>query len=277
LTLPPWAGSLLFVVVFGFVVYLGTRTVDLCNRVLMFAKIIAYVGLISIGMTFVKPVFLEHIDLKYVTFSLPILVISFGFHNMIPTLSDYLGGDVKRIRRAIISGALFSLVIYLFWQVVALGVLPLEAINTSYAEGQDAAVAINQILRSDWVRSFSTFLAFFAILTSFLAQSLSLVHFLADGMGVQEGKREPLGLCLLALLPPLLFAVLYPQIFYQALNFAGGICAVLLFGIFPVLMVWIGRKQEQQAIYRVRGGNVALLLIFFFASLIFVNQVIQSL
>jgi tyrosine-specific transport protein len=74
----------------------------------------------------------------------------------------------------------------------------------------------------------------------------------------------------------LLFAVLYPQIFYQALNFAGGICAVLLFGIFPALMVWMGRKREQNVPYRVRGGNALLICIFFFAAFVFINQMAQT-
>ncbi len=267
--LPTWAGSLLFVVLFGYVVYLGTRTVDLTNRALMFGKIIAYIGLISLGMTYVKPDMLKHVDLQYMAFSLPILVISFGFHNMIPTLSDYLGGDVKRVRKSIIGGALFSLIIYLFWQVIVLGTLPITDILSNYKAGQDAAVALNALIGSEWMRSFATFLAFFAILTSFLAQSLSLVHFLADGMEVKRGAREPIGICVLALAPPLLFAVLYPQIFYQALNFAGGICAVILFGIFPVLMIWLGKKDQKM-------NKPLLLFIFLFASFIFINQTLQT-
>lgn len=277
--LPTWAGSIFFVTLFGYLVYLGTKTVDHCNRALMFAKIIAYVCLITIGMNFVQPKMLEYVDLKYMAFSLPILVISFGFHNMIPTLSDYLGGDIKRVKTSIISGALFALVIYLFWQVIVLGTLPIDGelgILSNYRRGQDAAVALNELLDSYWIRSFSTFLAFFAILTSFLAQSLSLVHFLSDGMSVKRGAKEPIAICLLALLPPLVFAILYPQIFYMALNFAGGVCAVILFGIFPALMVWLRREREREAIYRVRGGKPLLVFILIFASFIFINQICQT-
>jgi len=123
---PTWVGSVFFVIFFGYLVFLGTKTVDHCNRALMFVKIIAYLGLITIGMSFVEFNKLEYIDFKYMAFSLPILVISFGFHNMIPTLIDYLGGDIKRVKKSIISGALFALVIYLFWQVIVLGTLPIK-------------------------------------------------------------------------------------------------------------------------------------------------------
>ncbi|MBM3201632.1 MAG: amino acid permease [Chlamydiae bacterium] len=279
-SIPSWVGSTLFVGLFGALVYLGTLAVDMCNRFLMLAKIVVYLGLLLVGVIYIQPKMLEYVDVKYMPFSLPILIISFGFHNMIPTLSDYLGGDVKRVKKAIITGAVFALLIYLFWQVIVLGSIPIQGENgviSSYLKGQDAAVALNELLGSYWISTFSTFLAFFAILTSFIAQALSLVHFLADGMEVaRKGKREPIAICVLALLPPLLFAAIYPQIFYKALNFAGGVCAVILFGMFPALMVWLGRKN-QDAVYRVRGGKALLVFIFCFATFIFINQVAETL
>ncbi len=42
-------------------------------------------------------------------------------------------------------------------------------------------------------------------------------------------------------------SVIYPQLFFKALNFAGGICAVILFGLLPVAMVWIGRYRKETA------------------------------
>lgn len=276
---PKWIGSTFFVVLFGGLVFLGTRTVDLCNRGLMFAKIIAYLGLVVVGMSFVKPENLEHVQLEYAFVSLPILIISFGFHNMIPTLSHYLGGDVKRIKTSIIGGAVMALVIYLFWQIVVLGSLPVagkDGILDGYLAGRDAASALNRLFHSYWLHAFSSSLAFFAILTSFLAQSLSLVHFLTDGMNITRKKHENVGICLMALLPPLGFAILYPQVFYRALNFAGGICAVVLFGMLPALMTWIGRKRRKEIIYQVRGGNALLLFIFLFASFIFISQLSQT-
>lgn len=122
--------------------------------------------------------------------------------------------------------------------------------------------------------TFATLLAFFAILTSFLAQALSLTHFWADGLKVSYKKHEAVWLCVLALLPPLLFSILYPQIFFKALNFAGGICAVILFGMLPVFMVWRGRKQHSK-LYQLRGGKPLLLLIFLFALFVAFFQLSQ--
>lgn len=277
ISIPAWAGSVLFVLIFGWVVYLGTRSVDHVNRGLMFFKIVVYVCLIAMGLRFVQPALFNHVDLNYAVAALPILVLSFGFQNMIPTLSDYLGGDVKRIKQAILGGALLTLVIYLFWQIIALGTLPIEGefgIRASYAEGIDAAEAMKRLVQSPWIGNLAALLAFFAILTSFLAQAITLVHFIGDGLKIKGGKRESIWICILTLLPPLVFAMTYPNIFYQALNFAGGICAVIIFGIFPVLMIWRGRYlQKREFPYKVRGGKELLVFLFCMALFILLYQV----
>ena len=61
------------------VVYLGTRAVDLSNRFLMVAKIIAFLCLIAVGFQFVEFKQLEYTNIKYSMVALPILIVSFGF------------------------------------------------------------------------------------------------------------------------------------------------------------------------------------------------------
>lgn len=276
---PDWVGTFFFVVVFAGIVYLGTRPVDLMNRGLMVGKISAYVGLLILGFSHVKASYLAYaqVDTKILA-ALPVLVISFGFHNMIPSMVHYLDGDVKRVRKAILGGALFALLIYLFWQLIVLGALPEKMIKLAYREDVDAAQALRNYLQVSTVGIFAQCLAFFAILTSFLAQTLSLVHFLRDGLKIKHSVRENPYLCMLALAPPLLCTILYPQIFFKALNFAGGICAVILFGIFPALMVWIGRyKKNLESPARVPGGRPLLTCIFLFALLVFSYQLTQML
>jgi tyrosine-specific transport protein len=278
LAIADWIGSLIFVVLFGWVVYQGTRPVDLWNRVLMLAKIGSFLTLVFLGVRYISPKLLERSAPQYAIFSLPILVISFGFHNMIPSLMGYMKGNVRRTRQSIWLGSLFALVIYLIWQLLVLGIVPLEGesgILQSLKKGEEASQAISGVLGLSAVSSFATLLAFFAILTSFLAQALSLTHFWGDGLKISYKKHENVLLCVLTLVPPLVLAISFPQIFFKALNFAGGICAVILFGILPVLMVWKGRKREGAHHYRVRGGKPLLVAIFLFALFVAFFQISQ--
>ncbi|NGX37522.1 MAG: Tyrosine-specific transport protein [Chlamydiae bacterium] len=269
IAIPDWAGSLFFVILCGWIIFLGTRHVDIWNRFLMLGKITVFLALVFLGVRHIQPKLLERSAPEYIVFALPILVISFGFHNMIPSLTAYLKNDLKRVRKSIIMGGLFALVIYLIWQVIVLGIVPLtgeSGILTSLKDGSEASQALIGTLGSSWVSYFATFLAFFAILTSFLAQSLSLSHFLADGLNISYKRHEEVWLVVLTLFPPLLLAILYPNIFLKALDFAGGICAVFLFGVMPVLMVWKGRyKKKIKADYRVFGGKPLLVVLFLIA------------
>jgi tyrosine-specific transport protein len=274
---PAWLGSLMFVLLFGGIVYLGTRKVDLCNRGLMIGKIGFFVLLIFVGFSYIKPWLLLRADPIYAPSALPLLVIAFGFHNMIPSLTAYLKGDLKKVRFTIIGGSLMAFAIYLIWEILILGIVPFGGVNglvDSLKKDREASQSVASIIMSPSVRIFSQGLAFFAILTSFLAQALSLVHFLADGFKINYKKQENFGLCALALFPPLALSIIYPQLFFKALNFAGGICAVILFGLLPATMVWIGRyrKMVNTVSYQLPGGKPALMLIFAFALFILLLQ-----
>lgn len=242
--IPPWVGTFFFILLFGCVLYSGTRTVDFINRFLMTGKILTYLGIVIVGLKHVTPSLLARTDIHTLFFSLPILVISFGFHNMIPTIASYMKGDLKRTRTVIILGSLFALIVYILWDLIVLGIVPVEGdygLIASLRSGKDASVSIAGILGTSWVTRFAQGLAFFSLLTSLLLQSLALVHFLADGF--QTKYKEPLSLMLLVLIPPFLLSILKPDIFFKALDFAGGICAVILFGLIPAIMVWVGRYR----------------------------------
>jgi tyrosine-specific transport protein len=80
---------------------------------------------------------------------------------------------------------------------------------------------------------------------------------------------------LLVLFPPFFLSIWKPDIFFKALDFAGGICAVVLFGLIPVLMVWIGRyRMHIPSAYQIKGGKPVLVCILFFALFIFLFQLL---
>ena len=276
LSIPDWMGSFFFVFVFGWIIYFGMRSADLWNRFLMLLKVICFFGLISLGAQYMEFPLLTRTQYSLAPLALPLLITSFGYHNMVPSLVHYLGGDVSRVRRAILGGSIFTLVVYLVWETLILAILPYGGsygIVANLSRGQDAAQALVQLIGLSWLGTFAQGLAFFAILTSFLAQSLSLVHFWSDGLKIKTKERESPWICLLALLPPLVFSILKPGLFYQALGFAGGFCAVILFGLFPVCMVWRARQAKQVLPYRVRGGNTLLLGLVLVSLFIFFFQV----
>lgn len=272
--IPSWSCSLFFTLLFGWIVYLGTKSVDYCNRILMVGKIGCFILLIFFIFPHVQPNLLERAEPSLAISSLPLLVIAFGFHNMIPSLTAYFNGNLRKTRTTIIGGSLFALIIYIIWEATVLGVLPLEGDNGllyNLTHDREASQALAAMLHSSTIRAVAQGLGFFALLTSFLAQTLSLVHFLSDALHIRYSKTENISICLLALVPPSIFSFLFPGLFFQALNFAGGICAVILFGVLPVAMVWFGKPKSPPSLWK----KSALVLILGCAIWILVIQVLS--
>jgi tyrosine-specific transport protein len=268
-------GSLLFCVLFGTLLYLGTGAVDWFNRLLMLGLILSYVCLVAVGASHVRQDLLQHRDWTAVTTVIPAVIISFGFHNLIPSLTTYFDSDVKRLKWAVILGSLIPLIIYLLWQWIILGIVPLQEFKVALDKGEIATEALKSAVGASWVVDVAQAFAFFAIITSFLSVSLSFVDFLADGLGIKKTPKGKVVLALLVLGPPFLCALLYPDIFLKALNIAGGFGAVILFGILPALMVWKGRYTQQLGFPQiVPGGKFLLLAIMAFSGWVIALQLI---
>src|SRR5690606_14620883 len=173
INIAPAMASLFFTLLVCYILFLGTRTVDLFNRVLMIGLIISYLGMIGFGLAKIDPELLSHSAPRLTLLSIPVLVVSFGFQNMIPSLTSYLNNNLKKVRLTIIGGGLISLCIYLIWSILVLGVVAPEEIQMSYARGEEATVPLRAALGSQAITHFAQGFAFFAIVTSFLAQGLT--------------------------------------------------------------------------------------------------------
>ena len=270
------SGSLIFAFFFGSIIYLGTRPVDLLNRLLMAGLIATYLGMVGLGLFRVESANLLHSSPSYFLLTLPMLVISFGFHNFIPSLAQYMNGDLQKVRFSILAGSLTALAVYLIWLFFVIGVVPYGEIHSAWTNGIDATGPLCQALGKNVIAAFSQGFAFFAIATSYLAQGVSLIHFIADGIKMPKHAEKSWQMTLVALIPPMLFAIGYPNVFFKALGFAGGICAMILFGILPILMAEKNRRSPTQG-YRVRGGRLALGIAFLFAILVISSEAIRLL
>jgi tyrosine-specific transport protein len=277
--LPNWIGSLFLSTLFGVLVYLGTKAVDLFNRFLMLGLIVSYVLLVGMGHSHVNLDYLKYRDWSEAVFVLPVMIISFGFHNLVPSLTTYLKRNRNRLRLTIIIGSTIPLIIYIIWEWLILGLVPIEGesgFRYALDQGQMATQALKNAVGIPWVADIAQYFAFFAIVTSFLGNSLSFVDFLADGLQIKKERAGKIFLCLLVILPSLVFALLYPKIFLTALNYAGAFGAVTLFVILPALMVWAGRYWQQlNQNNLVPGGRLTLVILILFSFAVIAVQFID--
>jgi tyrosine-specific transport protein len=277
LSTPQWTGSLAISLLFGLFLYAGTKTVDIVNQILMIGLVMTYFILVVMGISHVKVEYLTYNNWSLAIYGLPVMIISFGFHNLIPSLSSYLEHDVKKMKFAIFVGSFIPLLIYLVWEWLILGLVPIEG-NGGFREalnqGDMATRALYSAVGSSWIVEIAQYFAFFAIVTSFLAVALSFVDFLADGLNIKKKGLNKFGLCLLSLAPPFIFSLIYPRIFLNALNYAGAFGAVILFGILPAAMAWSIRYiKKEKCEPLLPGGKGTLMLIILISTIIIFLQI----
>lgn len=253
----------------GAVVYAGTRAISYVNRLFLLGLAAAYFSLVFLALPNVNTEQLLYSDWKASLATLPILLISFGNQNLIPTLTYYVKKNVRMVRFAIFVGNLIPFGIYFLWNYVILGILPETNPSALAAIAHQSDMVTGLLEKASepqkvllFVQAFS----FFAILTPFIANTLAFVDFLKDGFKMPAETKYELAVYALVLGPPILLTLSYPRLFLKALGFAGGFADVLLFGVMPTLIVWIGRyHRKMEGPYRVAGGKLLLGLIFLFS------------
>lgn len=244
-------------VVFGMFIYLGTRGVDYINRLLMIGLILSYVMLVAFIPSHVDASLLAHFDFNASLIAIPVVMTSFGYHIIIPSLTTYLHHDTKLLRKALLWGSILPFCIYIVWQVLILGVVPQGYLSQAWIQGVAATEPLAYLLKNSFIAKSALFFSFFAIVTSFLGVSLSLSDFLTDGLKIKktwEGRLIALGL---TFVPPLIFVFSYQRGFYIALEYAGVIVAILL-GILPSVMAW---RLKGNAFYRSVLGKVLMSIV----------------
>lgn len=277
ITLPYWVGPLPLMLIFGICVYKGTKSVDYLNRVLMIGLIVAYFVLIVTLTPHVQKGLLSHMNWVNLTIGSSIVATSFGFHIIIPTLTTYFKRDIDKLRKVLLIGSFIPLVVYVLWEFVTLGIIPLEGANgiiQGYQRGDNGAYLVAEIIGHGWLGDIARGFSFFAIITSFLAVSMSLSDFLADGLKIKKNPKGKMMLYALTFLPPLIFSYLNPRAFLDALEYAGAYGVVLLLGLLPALMVWSGRyKKNLKGPYQAPGGKLALVFTIAFSVLVIIVEI----
>ncbi len=270
--IPEYAAMIGYVLLFSPVVYMGTRSVDRFNLFMMVIVLITYFSFFFLSAGSVSTKNLSYINWSMAWPALPVLFTAFTYQLIIPTLMTYMNQNVKKVRLSIILGTSIPLVVYLVWELLILGIIPVEKLIAAKAAGETAVMPLKDLLQNPWIFNIGSIFAFFVLTTSYVALSLAFVDFLADGLKVKKVGYKKVLLCLAIFMPPTIIALKYPDIFITALEYAGGISCALLFGLLPPLMVWIGRyvkKQKNTYGYQLKGGKVLLsvLMLFVFVEL----------
>ncbi|WP_118796225.1 aromatic amino acid transporter [Haemophilus haemolyticus] len=257
---------LLFTVIFGSFIVIGTHSVDKINRVLFFVMLAAFAVVLSLMLPEIKfdNLMAMPIDNALIISASPVFFTAFGFHGSIPSLNKYLDGNVKALRISILVGSAITLCAYILWQMSTHGLLTQneflqilkdDATLNGLVKATLAITGSNIIAGA--VKLFSTL----ALVTSFLGVGLGLLECIEDllkrSFNISAGR---ISLGLMTFIPPLVFALFYPEGFILALGYAGQMFAFYAV-VLPVSLVWKARRTHTNLPYKVWGGNLTLIIV----------------
>jgi tyrosine-specific transport protein len=271
----PALGSLLFTSFFASIAIDGTSRVDIINRLFVFGLVSTFIGIVASITPFVETANLvDQSDWSGLYPSvISIGILSFGAQNTVPTILQYLNYDPERAKKAILFGSLIPLLLYTIWETVFLGVINPSTLDSTNMEVVNVLGQIGGTTITDLVEIFSIC----AIGSSMAGASVSLVDFFVDAIGLMSNE-EPKAIseqtiqgsrviaAALALGPPLLISYAFSDVFLTALEEAGLLGGVSLYGLLPALCLLSlrsndGSSQIESMTGRLGGGNITLFAI----------------
>jgi tyrosine-specific transport protein len=267
-SIPTWLGTLIFLAVFLPFILKGPKIIGSINALLILPMLISFVLLLILGFKEINFENYAHQNWVSSYLSSPLLVTSFGFHIILPTLFVYLNKNKTLLRRAIIVGTTTTMIIYLLWNAYILGVVPLQgeiSLSRALQLDQTAVSPLKKIIGSLFTAQLAQVFYFCALTTSFLGVGLSTIDFSMDALKLKNTAKNRMLIAIFVFVPALILSSTNLRLFYLSIKFGAALACVLLLILFPAVLCM--RLKLRQRL--VKKGVAAALA---FASLIVIAQ-----
>lgn len=239
--IPRFVATLFAALILGSIVYQGIRSVDITNRFLMSTKFMICLLLIFSVIPFVHLQNLIPGQWHLSGAAWLVVITSFGYGNILPSIRDYLDNDRKKLTRVFFISSIIPPILYFVWILVIQGSLQrfgvdgLVAMNNSAHTNSMLMTAMATLTHVDAIKSISVVFISICSVTGFLSVSTSLMDVLTDGLSAEKSGVQRLGIAGLAFLPPAFIVIFDPTIFIHALAYAGMCCLYMLVAL-PIAM-----------------------------------------
>ncbi|RIY31562.1 hypothetical protein CKF54_06495 [Psittacicella hinzii] len=185
--------TVLCVIPLGFIVVISTRVSDLINRAMFYIMCLAFVVLVAISLTNINLDYLKAspVSTKAVYNSIPIFFLAYGFHILIPSLSDYLERNVRDLKVALIGGLTIPFVIFTVWNLVVHGQASQEQL-IEFAQSKNVNIAnlLTKGEENSYLGAAVTVFTLTALLTSFIGLTTALITTLKENFKKVESNQE---------------------------------------------------------------------------------------
>lgn len=275
---------LFFVILNKIIIFNKKNSVDKLNFILSLCLLLTYLIMVILCIKYINKDSLMHFNTKDLSQSLPLIITSFGFCIIIPTIAIFLKKNKKKLVKVIIIGSIIPLIIYIIWQLIILGIFPTIGeynilLLTNNQENFDIMFVyfLENILKISFISNIVLFFSIFAILTSLIGISISLCDFIYDAINLKVNFKNNAIVSFLIIIPPIVVALYFPVGFTKILNFSGILVAILL-GLLPITMAWFGRyKLNIKSNFRLMGEKKIIIVTYLFYIYIIIYEIYKLL
>lgn len=268
---------LLFILPFFLIVFLGFKFSDYINRFFFIILIITYIFLtfkiISV-LNFNVNNF-KFLDNSLCLFSLPIILTSFGYSLLIPSLKSYLFNNIKFLVCVVICGSFIPFLVYILWEYFIYSFLFNISnklfVQTLFGYGNPAEKLMVLIGNNNVVILYViSFFSLSALISSLIGVALSLYYFFFDALNLLYNSFLNRVMCIFfVFFIPILLSIFFPHGFMFFLSYAGAIASILLV-IFPVYTLWYGRYIRKISYkYILLDNKIIFIFLLLFGFLVF--------
>ena len=173
---PYWLSALITTLVLGAVVYSGLGTVDRLNRLLISVKLVLFFTLFVVIAPHVHSHWLAQGQMRSTSTMLMVLLTSFGFAIIVPSLRQYLHDDTLLLKKVIFVGSLLPLIIYVLWIFIIQGIIPRAGshglLMLQQAKHMNSSLMYTVTARVDyaWLAAMARVFISICVLTSFFGR-----------------------------------------------------------------------------------------------------------
>lgn len=257
-----------FTAVIAALIYSGMGNLVNVNQLITLLKLFFLSMLIIFTLPDIKSINLEPYAFGSMTSTFSMLLTTFGFSIVLPSLGAYLNRDKRKLYLALIAGSIVIIVAYITWELVAFGVIgPQESGLAGFAKSQDKGTsvinALTQIVKKPSCTTFGFGVMLTAVLTSFLGVGHCLFHYLKDALPIKNRHTKSVTSIICGFATPVLIIHFYPSGISSILSFAGIFVAAIL-GVLPNLMVLSKKFRETAGPLSLPHKTATLLSLVFF-------------
>jgi tyrosine-specific transport protein len=225
----------LVMIVIAILFYYGLRDkfefLEKLNATLTVCLIISFIVLVISSFYGDGLPLLKFSNWKKLPMALPMVLCSFGYHQVVPIVCQRLNYNIKSITTALTIGAFIPLVFNVSILTVAFRMFSADELARAAENGIPLFSLMTERVQSTTLANAGKLFGFFAVATSALGVSMAMKGALRD---IFATKKFALQAAEVLILTPMIPAMVKPKLFTTVLGIAGGIFGNLIAGLLPV-------------------------------------------